>query len=116
MQYTMVQYYCKAPLFGLPECSFYRRTSWGVCRSCWRTHIENNDKMQELYNTMWSENIRLSYNKEDDDWHSSKPAPAVVAELSQGQPGAPLMQAAGPYKDQKDDSREVGADGQGLRA
>ena len=101
MQYTMVQYYCKAPLFGLPECSLYRRTSWGVCKSCWRTHIENNDKMQELYNTRWSENIRLSYNKEDNDWHSSPQAPDVVAELSQGQPGAPLMQAAGPYKDQK---------------
>ena len=92
MQYTMVQYYCKAPLFGLPECSLYRRISWGVCKSCWRAHIQNNDKMQELYNTRWSENIRLSYNKEDNDWHS---------ELSQGQPGEPLMQAAEPYTDQK---------------
>ena len=84
----MVQYYCKAPLFGLPECSLYRRISWGVCKSCWRAHIQNNDKMQELYNTRWSENIRLSYNKEDNDWHS---------ELSQRQPGEPLMQAAEPY-------------------
>ena len=94
-------YYCKATLFGLPECSFYRRTGWGVCRSCWRTHIENNDKMQLLYKTRWTKDIRLSYNKEDDDWYSSKPAPAVAAELSQGQPGAPLMQAAGPYKNPK---------------
>ena len=94
-------YYCKATLFGLPECSFYRRTGWGVCRSCWRTHIENNDKMQLLYKTRWTKDIRLSYKKEDDDWHSSKPAPAVAAELSQGQPGAPLMQATGPYKNPK---------------
>ena len=47
-------YFCRAHLFGLPDCQHYRRSGWGVCRLCWRNHIEKDADAELRYHTKWT--------------------------------------------------------------
>ena len=94
----------------------YRRVGWGVCRLCWRNHVEKNADVEMTYHTKWTPELMEQSNQEDDEWHA-KPAAVPHKALPAG---AATMLAAVPHDGQlglpdKAERGEVGAAGQAAR-